>query len=181
MNNLQKKKLLCRAVGGPVLNKSMFRKWSLKNHPDKCPPETKKVCNDRFVEMNDAFDTVSRLYSNSGFTQIHPNLCDAIITPKKNTPPKANSTKPKKEATPPKASSSKPKKGATPPKASSSKPKKEATPPKARSDAPKRRGRPPKPCSELSKKYCAEVRAKHKNPSLRCKYNNVLKKCVDAV
>ena len=153
MNNLQKKKLLCRAVGGPVLNKSMFRKWSLKNHPDKCPPETKKECNDRFVEMNDAFDTVSRLYSNSGFTQIHPNLCDAIITPKKNTPPKA----------------------------SSSKPKKEATPPKARSDAPKRRGRPPKPCSELSKKYCAEVRAKHKNPSLRCKYNNVLKKCVDAV
>jgi hypothetical protein len=153
MNNLQKKKLLCRAVGGPVLNKSMFRKWSLKNHPDKCPPETKKECNDRFVEMNDAFDTVFRLYSNSGFTQIHPNLCDAIITPKKNTPPKA----------------------------SSSKPKKEATPPKARSDAPKRRGRPPKPCSELSKKYCAEVRAKHKNPSLRCKYNNVLKKCVDAV
>jgi len=167
MDNLQKKKLLCRAVGGPVLNKSMFRKWSLKNHPDKCPPETKKECNDRFVEMNDAFDTVSRLYSNSGFTQIHPNLCDAIITPKKNTPPKASSSKPKKEA--------------TPPKASSTQPKKEATPPKARSDAPKRRGRPPKPCSELSKKYCAEVRAKHKNPSLRCKYNNVLKKCVDAV
>ena len=153
MDNLQKKKILCRAVGGPVLNKSMFRKWSLKNHPDKCPPETKKECNDRFVEMNDAFDTVSRLYSNSGFTQIHPNLCDAIITPKKNTPPKA----------------------------SSSKPKKEATPPKARSDAPKRRGRPPKPCSELSKKYCADVRAKHKNPSLRCRYNKVLKKCVDAV
>ena len=65
---------LCNAADGPVLNMSRFRKWSLKNHPDKCTPAQREECQERFVEMKNAMDIIKKLYENN---EIPGNLCNS--------------------------------------------------------------------------------------------------------
>ena len=191
---------LCDEPDGPIINMSKFRKWALKNHPDKCPPERRQKCTEVFTKMKNAYDFISGMYNDN----IPDNLCANFNKPA----PKASTSKP---APPPKASTSQPdankgtkkqgkqlkscrdlSKATCYRRAKHQDPSKRCTYDYEKKECvnfessmpqqeqtQKKRERKVKPCSELHKSTCRK-RATHQDPTKRCKYDTVNNKCFNA-